>query len=401
MFHDTVKKCVEHTPNTKGRADNPHKIIVGGKAVDNYHPEVDFEFWEGDDSLGIAFPELPNGWTPVIDEVTGKVSLNTDFVDVEIYMLDDSSLEFSAILKVKPPKNKTYWGFQLTNWENYDFYFQEDATQIAGSSIVTENNIDYCLWVDPQIGDTCKRPLTLCGAYAVYHKANKNNNYMTGKVINIDRPIFIDNDGDTAWGDITIVDGLVSIIPPTGNWLTKAAYPVTIDPTFGFTGIAGTDSSYGSGVQTESYPYHTASSGDTLTTGHCYCYSNTSSTRNLYMGIYDITTTTPVNLLEGANSTFSNGTAAWNTVTLTSSLVASTVYAPSFHNDATSDFHYFYDSGTDTSYDFVASPNPDPWVETGNIGRQYSVYATYTEGGAGLGVPIAAYHHNHNIGSNL
>ncbi len=382
---DSQKKQV-HFDCTQKDNGRVHKAICGGDLTDKFYPHIDFVLWDGEDTLGIDLPEIPDGWTETADGT--KITLSHSVIDAEIYMLDDNQLEFAAILKVKPPGSKKNWRFDLVGWESFDFRFQEDATQYPGATIVNINGEDHAQWVDPDIGDTCLRPLDMCGGYAVYHATKANSEYGTGKVINIPRPIFIDNLGVTAWGGIDITSGVMSITPPDGNWLNSAAYPVTIDPTFGFTGVGATESSYASDVNTEqdSADYHTASTGDTLTTGHCYCRTS-GATLTLDMAVYDISGGNPNSRLDTATNSFSNTSAAWNTVTLTASMVNGTTYGCTFHNNNTNAFKYYYDTGglpNTTSYGFTTA-SPATWTHSGNVARIYSIYATYsTSGGATL-----------------
>ncbi len=62
---------------------------------------------------------------------------------------------------------------------------------------------------------------------------------MTGKAFHIYRPLVIDANNDTIWGELNIENSVMSV-SVNQDWLNNAVYPVRVDPGFGFAGIGGT-----------------------------------------------------------------------------------------------------------------------------------------------------------------
>ena len=58
----------------------------------------------------------------------------------------------------------------------------------------------------------------------------------TGKLCHIHRPEIIDARGRRCWGDLSVVGNCLCITIPE-DWLSKAAYPVIVDPTIGTTTV--------------------------------------------------------------------------------------------------------------------------------------------------------------------
>lgn len=82
------------------------------------------------------------------------------------------------------------------------------------------------------------------GTYAVYYNKSGDytrlggKNYKTGKAFHIFKPELIDAKGNRIYADLHISDGYMVIdLRGVQDWLSKAVYPVIIDPTIGYTSI--------------------------------------------------------------------------------------------------------------------------------------------------------------------
>lgn len=96
-----------------------------------------------------------------------------------------------------------------------------------------------------QIEQKIFRPATAYRSIAIYHTEESGNKYRTGKVSHIYRPIAHDATGDAVFCEFKeLIDlpdgteydlskGLTITVPQ--DFLDNAAYPVTVDPTFGYT----------------------------------------------------------------------------------------------------------------------------------------------------------------------
>lgn len=83
------------------------------------------------------------------------------------------------------------------------------------------------------------RPDHVKKSYAVYHPTKRHDQYQTGKITHIYRPLISDSGGDKTWADLDITNDVMSITVPQ-DFLDAATYPVTVDPTFGYTTAGGT-----------------------------------------------------------------------------------------------------------------------------------------------------------------
>ena len=124
-------------------------------------------------------------------------------------------------------------------------------------------------------------PDSIKGSYAVYHSGKRDNRkytdgsveaYGTGKAFHIYRPKAFDSNNDTVWCELS-VSGDSLYVAVSQEWLRQAAYPVVIDPTFGYTTAGGYNAKNfndaGHGLAGAAYT-HTAASLDTALWIHAY-----------------------------------------------------------------------------------------------------------------------------------
>lgn len=385
MIKNEANKKITHAVSDKA-GGSPISCEIGGDLPDKYYPEAKFSLYGGEDSISIDFPSF-SGYTPTIDDVTGKVTLNTPQIDVEMYMLNESDLEFGALLKQPLPGNS--WIFNLTGWENFTFYKQPDYSALPGATVISAaSHPDGVETVSVDIdGINHECPLDMCGGYAVYHKTKRNNQYATGKVLNIPRPKLIGDDGDIHWGEIDIADGSV-VVSASKQWLNKAVYPVFVDPTFGYT-TAGASSAALSitecvGLIGAGYTY-TASTGDTIT--KFTAYSRTYTAGDMSLTAYTVDGSgdpnTAVNTT-GGSLTHPADPAWTDTGAVSYGLSNGVEYCVAF-SEGVDGGRIYYDAGAgnqsnrdNTNASFAATWAVGPY--NANI---YSVYATYTAGGGG------------------
>ena len=131
------------------------------------------------------------------------------------YSNPQDGFEFDVVLDQKPQSD--HYDFSITTKE-FDFHYQPDLS--------LEEKLS---------GDSSRSP-DVVGSYAVYHKTKKNNQYKTGKAFHIYRPIITDSAGWAVYGNLEIDTNkeLLSVIIPR-EFIDRAVYPITIDPTFGYT----------------------------------------------------------------------------------------------------------------------------------------------------------------------
>ena len=83
-----------------------------------------------------------------------------------------------------------------------------------------------------------ERPINVVDSYAVYHNMLRDNQYATGKLFHLYRPLFIDAENNTSWMNITITETAMTF-HLNQTFLAAAVYPVVIDPTFGYDTVGG------------------------------------------------------------------------------------------------------------------------------------------------------------------
>lgn len=166
--------------------------------------------------------------------------------------------ELEVILFKKPKTNVFKFSLQ---YKNVDFYYQPELTQ-------------------DEIKQGAFRPESVVGSYAVYGN-KKGGKYNTGKIAHIYRPKIFDKHGDWVWGELKITKSTMKITVPQ-EFLDNAVYPLTIDPTFGYTTIGGTQTGVGNII------FGTQATGvaDTGNAIFFYCGSSTSSARLVNGGVY-------------------------------------------------------------------------------------------------------------------
>lgn len=293
-------------------------------------------------------------------------------------MHDTEGFEFELELQ-KPPESGI---FRFTiQTKGLDFFYQPALTSEEKSKGL-------------------HRPYDVEGSYAVYHKKRKGNiiggkDYKTGKAFHIYRPYAEDANGDREWGHLTVDEKNGELkMEFSKEWLDSAAYPVRVDPTFGYTSVGASSAdmssqytSFGSAQQ------YAVGSGFDLDSISMYV-SQPSGGFAIKAALYDDNgSNTPNNRLALGTVTVST-TAAWKTKTLVSNGNLTGNYWVHWSEDANGDAYIgrgqiYYDtvsSGTlytASDNDDAYVMNGDPWGGTNGINTvtmQYSIYATYTAG---------------------
>lgn len=180
-----------------------------------------------------------------------------------------------------------------------------------------------------EIADGCIRPDHVVGSYAVFDATG-------AKVGHLYRPFAVDANGKKMWLDMRITPDPQSgqpiqqgTITVTGAaaWFAAAKYPVTIDPTFGYTSVGGTGTAPGGNTQFTAGPFSPASDGNATAVSSYYGISyNPDSTT---LGIWANGATTPTTLLgDGDGGSITTGYSGWISDTLDSpvAVVSGTSY---------------------------------------------------------------------------
>lgn len=138
----------------------------------------------------------------------------TAFIEPKEGTANEFDIDFT--LHAKPETN--VFEYKIEGAEEFEFRYQTD---------------EFCA----SEGITC--PDNVRRSYALYHTAKADHilgstNYATGKIFHIYRPKAIDATGAEVWAELSYSEGVLSVTVPE-KWLETAAYPVVVDPTFGYT----------------------------------------------------------------------------------------------------------------------------------------------------------------------
>ena len=247
------------------------------------------------------------------------------------------------------------------------------------------------------------RPENVRGSYAVYwHRSGQylrpdgteRVNYETGKFCHLYRPQLIDAKGETCWAKMIVretLDPAELVVYMPLAWLLSAAYPVTLDPTFGYTSVGGSTGGGGANDWDSHGPESPTSDG-TLDSFHCYTLDVETG---MTAGVYDDSGGAPNNLLVNTGE-FSTSAGAWSSANFDNSNTAVTSGADYWlAMMCNANFRIPYDRpdgyarryGWGTTYSAGVMPATAPSHST-YAKYRYSRYVTCTE----TGVAFFPYH---------
>ena len=238
------------------------------------------------------------------------VKYGDDDLKYKMYVNKSGNFEFDAIIESVPLKDQHEFQFKIQS-KGLRFLYQDSA-------IITN---------DPN----ASAPDSVLNSYAVYHSSEKHNikridgvdtiyeNYGTGKAFHIYRPKVWDSAGDTVWGyvNIDVASGLMTI-GADSVWMTKAIYPVTIDPEIGVTTVGGTALATGSKVRFRRITMPEAGILDSIVS-----YTSGYLSYICFSGIYDEASGVPDDLLEEETTGYvpaNWGTGAWHDIAMAGTL---------------------------------------------------------------------------------
>lgn len=203
---NTLFATVDYSPRDRV------EIEVGDSKQDDFMPQVKFKRWGNEVNCSFRLKTEAKG---VHTREGEKIKTsNAAFYAIE------GGFEFEVVLD-SPPKSNVV-----------EFTIEDKGVVYLYQGELSES--------EKRRGFS--RPENVIGSYAVYSNAPKTNydgskEYGVGKVGHIYRPEIVDANGARVWGDMKIENKVLSITIPQ-DFLNMAAYPVIVDPTFGYL-IAG------------------------------------------------------------------------------------------------------------------------------------------------------------------
>ena len=346
--------------------------VIGDEKQKDFYPRIKVKKW--DNEVNLSMGVISSIEDQKITKKDNKIIWEQGNQKANFYPIDESSsgYEFDYVIDSKPDTN--VFEFSIES-KNLSFHYQPFLTDKEKKS------------------NPGGRPINVEGSYAVYHSEKKGDyssiggkNYETGKVCHIYRPKIIDATGKWAWGILHIDEKrkILSITVPQ-SILDNGVYPITIDPTLGYTTAGSGSITIGGSTMLLNKPF-IASSNGTISKITGYLDNNNKGTANAKMCVYRVSDNA---LIAGDNTGVSlSSTPSWiDSNAVTGNIVSGTEYylgvkwdldsGCGVYNDNVGTSNYKYFTGTETySNNFAATGSfVDASIDNCNI----SVYATYTD----------------------
>lgn len=382
-----LKNRTQYAPSDDLRV----KTVIGGK-TDYFSPSVNFsfEFESGIEKLFLNICDDPEQ----IDTSMASESFSGGKVKVKVGSVESSFEMSSGVLKI----NRTF-----------------DSAPLEAPRYRIKQSPDIFWFYQPELTieekfEEYNRPDDVVGSYAIYCK-NKGSikrktgetvvNYQTGKLCHMFAPYWVDATGSQIKGSQNFDGKWLAFPLPPEKWLNDAIFPITLDPTIGYTtagGTTGRDTSaiiaglrYVSGVAGDANP------------GAFYTYTKVDSgslKRSCGAYVNNAGTVSGQAKLSSGNTilTVTDTSFGWKSASITwTGISATTDYFLGIHSEAY--LYWAYDTVTseyeDTEYKAVAYNDtlPDPFpTGLSTISRAYSDYIEYTETGLSYFIPQIMTH---------
>lgn len=346
---------------------------VGNRAAKEFVPELTLSRWQGEVGLRVKadLTDVPKE-SQQLSFADNKIEVQTPKKDYHFYshqpdtINPDGGYEIDTILKEKPASNKIEFSIET---QGLDFFYQPELTQKEKD----EGNV---------------RAENVVGSYAVYYKDNKSGdysqiggkNYGAGKAFHIYRPKIKDASGKEIWGELKIDEQnkkLIVTVPH--DFLGKASYPITVDPTFGYMRAGASNANTGSIIRCSTF------AGE-YGTGESITLYKTTSAGFFKEAIY--TDSDSVFVASTTVSAFTGGGATWKNLSFLAPIptLTSLSYNVCIWSSLLS---VAYDTGTNnqghsqalTYGGTVIWPNPATFVHDNN---KYSIYVTVADQPVGV-----------------
>jgi hypothetical protein len=363
--------------------------------VSTTSPSLTLEKWNGQVHMGVTYEDLPATTTGARPFLSKNVVWNGTSQSMQVVPLaasstfEDGGYEINIVLNSEPATNT--FPFAISGANDLDFFYQAPLWQDAGLSAPTTDCTDTVCNTDGT--GTSTRPDDIVGSYSVYYADHANyvegqTNYATGKAYQIFRPQITDAVGSTTWATLSYSSGILTVTVPQ-SFLDDATYPVTVDPTFGYTTLGSTQIAItnGTALACSIVGSYVASAGDKFT--NFSVAGNSSNAGNITLAAFSVVGGIVTNqLAAGVLLAFTNTNQFYTTSNFSQSPVAGTGYGLAFSEEnftSGNGFFYDYDSGSAPGR-FSSTLTSFPGAGGGfsptgtDSGRHYSVYVTYTAG---------------------
>lgn len=233
-----------------------------------------------------------------------------------------------------------------------------------------------------EISEGAERADSVVGSYAVYHRSDHGR--LSGKAFHIYRPRAWDMSGDTIWCSLSIhLDRNQMVVDIPSDFLAAAQYPVTVDPTFGFSAAGASTIPMANTVcYANVYDTHQAAAGERIVQFHAFLRGVGDG--SVDMAVYDLSGAVPVNRLAAAVTipvAASGEIVLHSSIAVSQAMAGGTAYCVAMGAE-TGDIRYAYDvvSGG-LSVHTSSGTLPALWNQGAVSDRRLSIYVTYESGG--------------------
>jgi hypothetical protein len=210
-------------------------VEIGDTKQPDFKPQIKFPRF---DNYANASFRLVSDEPAAVSYEQDAVIWRTATLEAKFYGIDDLEArdghEFEVRLFERPASNVLTFSVQV---KGVTWWYQPPLKNLRD---------DGWTWEPNEWGGIRQRPPHVNGSYAGYcdregdYSALGGHNYRTGKVLHIYRPWAEDAKGQRVWCDLTLDADVMTITVPQ-DFLDSAAYPVLVDPTFGYSGTAASD----------------------------------------------------------------------------------------------------------------------------------------------------------------
>lgn len=298
--------------------------------------------------------------------------------DKNVYFKQPSSdtFEFDITLLKKPQSNTFSYDIDT---QNLDFFYQPALTteEIAQGNTRAENVI---------------------GSYAAYYKNGISGdysdaggkNYKAGKAFHIYRPKILDSKGKTIWGKLSIdTENNKLLVKVPQEFLDTGTYPITVDPTFGYTSQGASDAGLCGSSSDNKVAMREDSISGQLTNISAYIKTqNGTGNADYRMEEFPDSSNKPGTAeAQGTQTTYNGGAYQLLSTAFNFTMANGTHWVAVGGIKTTSDnCRVAFDTGGTTNYGAFFDGGVGSWVNNDN---RYSVYATYTAGSTPTPTPTS------------
>jgi len=362
-----IRADFDFLSNTFISKDKEPEVEVGDIKLANFEPQVKIKRWGNEANFSIRLLDAaPGQATLAVDKekvVWAKGDREAHFY-AQGFGVDNGAFELEVVLLSKPTSNVISFSIQS---KLLKFLYQPPLTQ-------------------QEVDAGVSRPEKVVGSYAVYHATRGNMHpseaeaakYKVGKAFHIYRPRVTDAVGKETWAALSIDEqaGTLAITIDQG-WLDAASYPVSIDPTFGYT-TKGSSGTIGTANYIQAGKF-AASEAGTVTSMTAAVFAKVTS-GNIKYALYKNSDKSLVGDTE--EWTVTSAYDDWKTLDIISGgAITATDYDLAFWPSGEDELWYDASGGT-TYYDDQAYDGwPDPYAQTAWSTPRFSIYCTYTAGG--------------------